>query len=859
MIAYSPESKLVDKIKSVKRKKSFNENVAIAQKQFAPAFEVSYKLVTGVKSMRILVGFGLVAMVYFLSWFLTFEHIGYAPLFWLLVVSLGFKILRMLHEWAHYVHVQEPVAPVAAPSALKSVDVLTTACPGEPHEMIVRTLESMQAMDYPHTSYLCDEGNDPFLRQECERLGVVHVTRSEKKDAKAGNINNALRRATGEFCVVLDPDHVLAPDFLDQVIPYFEDAKVGFVQVVQAYGNQEESLVALGAAEQTYHFYGPLMMGMNAYGTVQAIGANCTFRRAALDSIGGHAAGLTEDMHTAMRLHAGGWESVYVPKVLSRGLVPSSLGAFYAQQLKWSRGAFDLLFRVYPRLWSQFTWAQRLHYFTLPLYFFSGVVTLIDIIVPVASLTLAVFPWYVSLREFAWHLLPLWGIALLIRCYAQQWLREPHERGLHLAGGFLRIGTWWVYTLGFLYAVFRVRVPYLPTPKDEGWLPNEWRMALPNIVTAVLLLVACKYGRMQSLTTYTNLMVGLSLTLAVILVAASAMGQHDALRNFIRDMAAWPYRPLVLGLHNLYDGMVRAMAWRLRRAAVWLVTGVGTAGGLVQLLVFLNVIAPAPHVEWAKTGGMTVHTGVEAQGFVSASATSVSERSRYQGKDIVTFMLDAGPTPLLPLEALLKLPAAQVPLVTWPVTGPVRTSAYWLRVARQFKQATGRTVMLRPIFPASSASDYRRAWRAMIKGFRAEEVNNVVWMWTPPRPEDLGDFCPGAPYFDWMVADHPEKVSNQGYLDMRLQSAKQFELHQKPVLLLTTLPPNRPAPTVLARRVAVRYPEIKAVVYDKRMTNKAMLHVQTRSNNQPTTVSTLYGTLLGVVTEASGSLRPNKG
>ena len=68
-----------------------------------------------------------------------------------------------------------------------------------------------------------------------------------------------------------------------------------------------------------------MMMTMNHYGTVLAIGANCTFRRTALDSIGGHAAGLAEDMHTSMQLHAKGWKSVYVPAVLARGLVPSTL------------------------------------------------------------------------------------------------------------------------------------------------------------------------------------------------------------------------------------------------------------------------------------------------------------------------------------------------------------------------------------------------------------------------------------------------------------------------------------------------------------------------------------------------------
>ncbi|MGY2134976.1 glycosyltransferase family 2 protein, partial [Hymenobacter sp. HD11105] len=325
--------------------------------------------------------------VHFVWWFARPEHIGYPPLFWLLSISLGFKLLRMLHEWYHYVQVSVPQAPqpvAAAPAPAYSVDVLTTACPGEPLAMIEATLRAMQAITYPHTSYLCDEGDDPYLRQLCQQLGVVHVTRPVKVDAKAGNINNALRQATGELCVVLDPDHAPTPDFLDQVVGYFADPRVGYVQVVQAYGNQQESLIARGAAEQTYHFYGPLMMGMNAYNTAQAIGANCTFRRAALDSIGGHAAGLTEDMHTALRLHAQGWKSVYAPVIVSRGLVPASLAAYYAQQLKWARGSFELLLTVVPRLWARLSGRQRLHYATLPLYFFSGVIVLIDLAIPIA-------------------------------------------------------------------------------------------------------------------------------------------------------------------------------------------------------------------------------------------------------------------------------------------------------------------------------------------------------------------------------------------------------------------------------------------------------------------------------------------
>src|SRR5947208_2238276 len=167
-----------------------------------------------------------------------------------------------------------------APPGSWTVAAFTTACACEPLGMIVRTLVAMKAITYPHTNYLCDEGDDRVLRELCHALGVRHMTRKEKKDAKAGNINNALAQASGEIAVVLDPDHEPAPYLIDRVLGYFEDPKVGFVQTVQAYRNQKDSLVADGAAKQTYLFYGPMMIGMNAYGTTQAIGANCVFRRA---------------------------------------------------------------------------------------------------------------------------------------------------------------------------------------------------------------------------------------------------------------------------------------------------------------------------------------------------------------------------------------------------------------------------------------------------------------------------------------------------------------------------------------------------------------------------------------------------
>lgn len=479
--------------------------------------------------MRGLISLGIVFFLIFILWFFKEEHVGYKSLYYLLTGALIFRLIKIIHEWYHYWGISAPEIPERTREW--TVDMLTTFVPGEPYEMTVKTLEAMVAVTYPHTTYLCDEGDDPYLKKVCEELGVVHVTREIKVNAKAGNINNALKQATGEITIILDPDHIPAPNFIDRVLPYFENDEIGYAQCVQAYYNQNESLIAKAAAEQTYHFYGPMMMSMNRYGTAQAIGANCAFRRSALDSIGGHAAGLSEDMHTAMQLHAKGWKSVYVPEALSRGLAPATLSAFYKQQLKWSRGTFELLFVSFPKLVRGFTIRQTIHYLTIPLYFLYGLIGLIDIAIPIASMLMAEVPWNMELGELLLFVAPLGFFSVLIRQYSQRWLLEESERGFHLLGGILLAGTWWVFLLGFIYTIFRVKVPYIPTPK-EGESENALNLSLPNITVILLSVFAIIYGLSIDYTPYTFMMATFASFNIFILGSLVIISQQ----KFVRDI-----------------------------------------------------------------------------------------------------------------------------------------------------------------------------------------------------------------------------------------------------------------------------------------------------------------------------------
>ncbi|HEX8169766.1 MAG TPA: glycosyltransferase [Thermoanaerobaculia bacterium] len=416
--------------------------------------------------LAVLIFLGVQSVVWFALWWFRAGHVNQLVLFILLSFATWFGVFRIMVGWYNVFHVDQP--DVVPPRDGLRVAIFTTAAPGEPYEMFVRTLAAARAVAYPHTTYLLDDTRDPRLRALCEEMGAVHMELLDIPGAKAGKINAALQRTGEDFIVVLDPDHVPFPQFLDRVLGYFDDEQVGFVQVAQAYGNARESFVARGAAEQTYAFYGPIMQGMYGTGTAVAIGANCTFRRTALESIGGHGLGLAEDLVTSIRLHARGWKSVYVPEVLSRGLVPADLDSYLRQQLKWSRGVYEVLFREYPRAFRRLSAYQKISYFMIGSYYLVGVTSLIFLAVPLIYLFFGRQPAVFLLSEYVQRAAPVGFFGAAVYLFAQRWLCDPpRERGLHWRGTLLKIGSWSIYLRGLWLAVRNVAVPYVPTAKER--------------------------------------------------------------------------------------------------------------------------------------------------------------------------------------------------------------------------------------------------------------------------------------------------------------------------------------------------------------------------------------------------------
>lgn len=807
------------------------------------------------RPVQLLIAMGLLFMVAFLWVYFQPQNRGHTGLFILLTVSVLFKLLRLLHEWYHYWRVK----PVRPPAIARSwtVDILTTYCPGEPVEMVVNTLHALQRITYPHATYLCDEADNAYLRQVCHDLGVIHVTRTHKTDAKAGNINNALRQATGEICLIIDPDHVPVPDFLDHVLPYFNNPTVGFVQCVQGYYNRKESVVAFGASEQTYSFYGPMMTCMGSYGTAQAIGANCTFRRQALDSIGGHANGLSEDMHTAMRLHASGWQSVYVPLPLSYGLVPATLSAYYKQQLKWARGTFELLVTTYPAVFSGLSFRQKLHYGTLPLYYLLGSIQLIDLLIPVFSLLSMELPLQLDLLLFATVYSPLLLTGFLIRQYAQRWLIEQHEAGFHLVGGLLASGTWWVYLLGLVYTLFRVRVPYIPTPKDDH-PRNHLLLVLPNVLMSLLTLGAIGYsiywyGRFALHNIYFQMMIGFGLLNVVVLGLNVLAGQEKLLKHVI----SW-FGRLSNQRKNIWQ--LRLIAWKLRyglyswlrRATIPLFSVVFLlAIGLVVFTSKQKTIELPPNLRYANTQsfytGLTTSPPHSLQVVPPLAVPIIAHHLNWptMAHSVVRLTPPSGLVNQLPLFYLepARLPDHAAVDVRGFLTSILRGERdlalnHFLNEVRAYGNPVLASFMPEfdnPEHPwgseqATSLLLHRRAWQYIVQFCRRQQDVTIAWVWCPARPSSVVAYYPGDASVDWLgfaVENDPERAADGKSHSFAalfqlphttVRTHPSYSIRQKPILItrLNTAPVGQSArrwTTEALELMQERYPTIRGVIF----------------------------------------------
>ncbi len=298
------------------------------------------------------------------------------------------------------------------------VDVLIPVS-SEAISVIEATVKKATAMDYPHTTYILDDGGSLEVVEIAKKYGAIYVARPKesKQYAKAGNINFGLQHATGEFFAIFDADHAPKKEFLTDLLPCFKNENVALVQTPQHYTNTDK-FIPSGTAQAQEIFYKYVQPAKNSYNAAFCVGTNMIYRRKAIDHIGGIASrDHSEDIWTTILLHEKGYESIYYNKVLAEGKAPETISTYFRQQNRWARGGFTLFFQKNPLFLEGLSLDQKLQYFFSNFHYFSGFAIFIYLILPIIYLLFGVYPmnlnasqqWFIHYVPFATtvYLLPL--------------------------------------------------------------------------------------------------------------------------------------------------------------------------------------------------------------------------------------------------------------------------------------------------------------------------------------------------------------------------------------------------------------------------------------------------------------------
>ncbi len=425
--------------------------------------------------------------VWYLSWLLGGAHVGNPVLFGLLIAAEGFNLIQAVGFWWTCSH--QRMRAGRAPEGDGAVDVLIPVY-DEPLDVVEPTVAGAVALRGADVRvWLLDDGRRPEMASLASRHGAGYLTRDGNVGAKAGNLNNALRRTEAPYVAVLDCDHVPRPEFLDRTLGHLEDFGVAFVQTPQYYANGDSGPIAAAAAAQQNLFFGPIARGKDGLDSIFCCGTNVVFRRSALEEVGGFSEdSVTEDYELSVRLHEAGWRSVYVPEVLACGLGPEDMASYVSQQQRWARGCLSAIPLV---LSSKLRWRARAQYLLSSTYFLTGLTLLIYMSLPVIRIVTGAQPLATATADqFLLHFAPYYVGALATVALAGY--------GTYTYEAFaLAAGSFWIHVQAGFNSLLRRRAKFVVTPK-HGTIARQPRAVAPALVAVAVLIGAAVYGLSQS-------------------------------------------------------------------------------------------------------------------------------------------------------------------------------------------------------------------------------------------------------------------------------------------------------------------------------------------------------------------------
>lgn len=336
----------------------------------------------------------------------------------------------------------------------------------EPTEMIELTVIGAKNIQYPHETFLLDDGKRPELKEIAEKHGVRYVTREGNRGSKAGNVNDALHLSSADFVAIFDADHIPQCEALDSMIGFFKEPDVAMVQAPQLFYNEDSFLyldtnVGAGRWHEQALFMDVIQANRDHYDGCSCIGTGVVYRRSAVAELGGFPeATLTEDLHTSLLMHKRGMKTAYVNEPVAWGVAASDVSEFYKTRRRWGYGNLQAFALENVLFCKGLGWKCRLGYLHMILDILQGWPQLIYLLIPIYCMMTNISPVKPSFFNSIVSLTGIAGLMVLL---------------IAASSGYIRFVQGQIYSMGLMF---------IQISATRGFFGKKmpWQISLKNVL-----------------------------------------------------------------------------------------------------------------------------------------------------------------------------------------------------------------------------------------------------------------------------------------------------------------------------------------------------------------------------------------
>ncbi len=379
------------------------------------------------------------------------------------------------------------VFPTADP-AYRSMVSVQVAAYNEPPDMLIQTIKALEAMDYPDFEVVIVDNNtkDPEVWRPVEafclgreRIKFAHV--DPWPGYKSGALNLALMRLTdprAELVAVVDSDYLVEPDWLDEVVGFFADQEIAFVQTPQDYREFENNPYLTACYDAYRYFFSSAMPSRNERNSIIFAGTMGILRRRVLEELGGWSEWcITEDAEASLRMLRAGYSGLYLGRSFGRGIMPLTFSSLKSQRFRWCFGGMQIL-RLHWR--SMIPWSrdpsnrlsagQRLDYLFGALQWLNDLVLLSFTVVLLVVSGLLLAGEHVAIRPLVGPTILLPAVLLATGLLRAVWALRERTR-ITTRRAMLAFANWlslsWTVAIACVQGLLRREGVFLRTPKRE--------------------------------------------------------------------------------------------------------------------------------------------------------------------------------------------------------------------------------------------------------------------------------------------------------------------------------------------------------------------------------------------------------